>query len=1717
MGNKLCAPLLKKSYPPDNYPWHIRKDSHLLRLWAEIFQVHGDGEYMQWARLSEDVVPINITCIEDNPKTVFQITAYNRHVEKIFDVKVIQPGTILCPATECFVHWRDQGSRNEWGLNFSTLADAKRFRDCCSYPTQKFARKSSSANSLRLSPPKGKGRAISSPNSPVNNRRVISSPHELMQPQPCECIAPSSDRELLARTEKSATIPRTQHEAFQEDQVFSPRGILKQPSDMSMYDNVSSDGRTLVRRRSAHSSLGRSSARQLVLVHENSQNSSSTSASAMRPFSNSGRTAQVLPQNKANSVRNTKVPGTEDHLSSIGKDAELETRPASSGKFENVRLETAFIGNADIVVSGRKSVTLATLPQSKEGLMNETTKNVLSTEDLEESNNIVVRKDRVWIISPQPQRIQVSEPTRQSSSSESPEWPSPPEPLTPSTPLTPVCNIEFDSDSIRKMLQSLPISAEDDSRGSSNSSPQERDLGFIDEPYFQGQTANHRRDSRTNYSNCDYTVSSGRKNSNQVMQNEKVVTKSGQQESVEISGMDPKLFPKCDLPGNYCARDSYGQDSNPDSGFGGMVGDGTTSLCSAESVPSSSTVQASCLDVKHADLRGGSSGGSSHGSSSSQLSDSITQLIDGLEIKQFLSTGLSDDEAGSDDSIHTVTEAESQFSYAKQQGAIRKAGWMVVKNWLIQKKRKLELAPRRSWKKYWVCLKGTVLLFFDCNVESEDYEERVPKHILVIEGAIAQAVPEHPKRENIFSLSTAFGDAYLLQTPSQTELDLWVCAIHSACAASFARQHGKDNTLKLLKTELQKLETNIDIDIKMRKMAELQLKVVTDPRSRHAIIKQIHQWEENLEKLFIEQYRFRCYSSSLQGSELPNPKVLLSSVSKQSKSTLSRLGIFTVSSFHALVCARKPLVMPNLYGKGNQKGSLLSPSGDGNFRYTRSKGPGSGTHAESVYKAAEIDEVVGEMITQDNIDGASDKSPTGSIGSQEILSKVNIPNNQTVTVRIHKITTVQDILEYVCNWRQLNPRDHYVRVKLPGVADFVYPDRNENVRKMKCEVVDICQKCIFQIQLTKSEAHVTYGIKIEAELAEDCERDDDLRIYIREVIPGSLAQSRGLIIGDEILVLNGKVVSELDMVYVETILLESQSLCLTVRSLRSSPPPTAVTVQDTNKLIEKMTCPPPPSQPRISDKDLGTLVVPSPSGVISEESPSTSQQSLDPLPNLSPNQIDALLKGADQVTAICREPDQTTGPATTEGNITVSKHLSETEKLKKVIMELIETERAYVKDLNCLIERYLEPLKEETFLTSDEMDQVFGNIQEIVQFQRQFLLSLEESIQLDNSFLMANNAEAKNYRRVLFSLGGSFLYYANHFKVYSSFCASHSRSQKILNPDIISDRFKEFLNARNPKQQHSSTLQSYLIKPIQRILKYPLLLQQLCNLTDQESDEHHHLSEALKQMEAVAEHINEMQKIFEEYGSIFDELSKMFRELYQQKKPVDLSVGELQMYGTVEWCNVSDSLGKVKKGADLESMVFVFKSGVVFLCRERLKRRKSRVGSGTSKAIFYDCNDTVERFRTLIPVQEVQVRTGKVSDIDGHYWWELVHLKSETDAKPERVYQFCNSTSEAKTDFMRIIRQIIRDCVRKMTIPGATHNTRSKYIPYGGKRLEALSQNARTISNKRKGHKNQDTERHSMEFEEKFRVLECESAIRTRSRTVGDLNDDEKRRNDEEI
>ncbi|XP_075232460.1 protein still life, isoform SIF type 1-like [Lycorma delicatula] len=245
MGNKLscsCAPLIRKAYRYEDSPWQTsrRRDGHLLRLWAEVFHVSASGTgSVKWQQVSEDLVPVNITCIQDSPECVFHITAYNSQVDKILDVRLVQPGTRIGQASECFVYWKDTMTNDTWGLNFTSPIDAKQFRECCS-PSFKFSRKASSSYSLKLEPPnkqnkvKTKRKPLSTPASPSRSR----------EPQ-CTCMTADQYARLRAQDPRyrgSSTLPRAQSRVSDVvDGRSSTLGdkVTAATSSTSLYDNVS--------------------------------------------------------------------------------------------------------------------------------------------------------------------------------------------------------------------------------------------------------------------------------------------------------------------------------------------------------------------------------------------------------------------------------------------------------------------------------------------------------------------------------------------------------------------------------------------------------------------------------------------------------------------------------------------------------------------------------------------------------------------------------------------------------------------------------------------------------------------------------------------------------------------------------------------------------------------------------------------------------------------------------------------------------------------------------------------------------------------------------------------------------------------------------------------------------------------------------------------------------------------------------------------------------------------------------------------------------------------------------------------------------------------------------------------------------------------------------------------------------------------------------------
>ncbi|KAH1001987.1 hypothetical protein HUJ04_005936 [Dendroctonus ponderosae] len=987
--------------------------------------------------------------------------------------------------------------------------------------------------------------------------------------------------------------------------------------------------------------------------------------------------------------------------------------------------------------------------------------------------------------------------------------------------------------------------------------------------------------------------------------------------------------------------------------------------------------------------------------------------------------------------------------------------FLSVKKWLLRKKHQIELARKRGWKGYWVCLKGTTLLFYPCESREGRSVEAAPKHLIIVDGAIMQPIPEHPKRDFIFCLSTAFGDAYLFQAPCQVELENWVNSIHSACAAAFARHRGKTGTLHLLQEEIFRLEKAIETDYKLKHMAEMQQSVVMDLEGRQQLGNQVMQWEENLERLHCEQFRLRCYMASLQSGELPNPKVgstpalrgqglirpsLLTHVSRATKNTLNKLGVFTVSSFHAFICARSPSLLNNLLaGRGatKRRPPLLSRSNSGSSRRSLQV-----FFPFAWYTLKGKQEVCRKQIS--------------SRDETEKTIKVSLPDLATTTVFVRESMSVEEFLSSACARKNLNPSEHFVRVKKrKDMEDHNYfvPHRSDLIETYlhTHEVVEVCAKILYQVELSRSTLEQMWGFSVEAELVENADRQDELCCYVSRVEDKSVAMQNGIIKGDEIMVINGSIVSDLDMMYLESVLQEELALCMMMRSARTEPPDISGLMRATDDIIESLVCPPPPTEPPvISDEMISGLIVPAP-GKDRYSSDADNQSTIaDPSVKVSSRtnsfEIENLLKSAEQVTGFCRSPvetrkaiSSTTNPPTSS---TPSRQLSDAEKLRKVIMELVDTERTYVKvnqlsksqlkfqsgtfgflqHLNSLLENYLEPLKKETFLSGAEINAMFGNIQEIVAFQRQFLRNLEEAVDQEPDFDQFEHPN--HFKNILFSIGNTFLYYVNHFKQYSSFCASHSKAQKVLHPNEGNQALQEFLISRNPKQQHSFTLESFLIKPIQRLLKYPLLLQQLRNLTDPNTDQHLHLIEALKGMEKAAEHINEMQRIHEEYGAIFDHLFRQHQK--SCKQPIDLSPGDLLYYGGVEWLNISDFLGKIKKGLELHAMCFVFRTAVVFLCKERLRQKKKIMGV-TSKAASSEVE--IIRYQVLIPVTEVQVRASSAKDMDSHFLWELIHLRSQLQRRSEKTYVLSNSTADFRNAFLKTIRQIIRESVRNMSIP----------------------------------------------------------------------------------
>ncbi|XP_075564084.1 pleckstrin homology domain-containing family G member 1 isoform X3 [Pelecanus crispus] len=214
----------------------------------------------------------------------------------------------------------------------------------------------------------------------------------------------------------------------------------------------------------------------------------------------------------------------------------------------------------------------------------------------------------------------------------------------------------------------------------------------------------------------------------------------------------------------------------------------------------------------------------------------------------------------------------------------------------------------------------------------------------------------------------------------------------------------------------------------------------------------------------------------------------------------------------------------------------------------------------------------------------------------------------------------------------------------------------------------------------------------------------------------------------------------------------------------------------------------------------------------------------------------------------------------------------------RVVQEILETERMYVQDLKSIVKDYLDCITDQTRLSlgTEERSALFGNIRDIYHFNSELLQDLE------------------NCENDPVAIADCFVSKSEDFHIYTQYCTNYPRSVAVLTECMRNKALAKFFRERQEALQHSLPLGSYLLKPVQRILKYHLLLHEIENHLDKDTEGYDVVLDAIDTMQRVAWHINDMKRKHE-HAIRLQEIQSL---LTNWKGPDLTSYGELVLEGT---------------------------------------------------------------------------------------------------------------------------------------------------------------------------------------------------------------------------
>ncbi|XP_025909899.1 uncharacterized protein LOC112959943 isoform X2 [Nothoprocta perdicaria] len=188
---------------------------------------------------------------------------------------------------------------------------------------------------------------------------------------------------------------------------------------------------------------------------------------------------------------------------------------------------------------------------------------------------------------------------------------------------------------------------------------------------------------------------------------------------------------------------------------------------------------------------------------------------------------------------------------------------------------------------------------------------------------------------------------------------------------------------------------------------------------------------------------------------------------------------------------------------------------------------------------------------------------------------------------------------------------------------------------------------------------------------------------------------------------------------------------------------------------------------------------------------------------------------------------------------------------KESVLEFVNTEASYGEDLRIIKEEFYLPMQAAGLLSQEQLLGVFSNIQELIDLNENFLEILQEEI--DRAFDQSDDD------LMTVCIGEIFLEFVNMLPAFQTYCLQQSSSVNMLN---ALEKEKELLRIFLNVSQNDNTalrrmnLRSFLMAPLQRVTKYPLLLSRIIKATTEYHPDHGSLREAKSRIESHLEHIN---------------------------------------------------------------------------------------------------------------------------------------------------------------------------------------------------------------------------------------------------------------------